>query len=154
MHEPDGLNKTRIRNLEQTQNCILPIAGKFCAELGCGTGMCGVALARAGACPVLLTDGNETVVENCRCNLELNGVETCSGACAGSEPPNTIQVPVSLHPVLRHKLRSRYVGPSAALLASAAALRCHCWQSASICGDSELARISRPFCDTANRARR
>lgn len=55
-----------------------PFAGKFCIELGCGTGMVGVALARAGASPLLLTDGNAEAVGNCRRNLALNGVEVQS----------------------------------------------------------------------------
>ena len=71
-------------------------AGKRCLELGCGTGMVGVALARAGAAELLLTDGNADAVANCRRNLALNGVDvdpisgqsnvqvsdTSAGACA------------------------------------------------------------------------
>lgn len=52
--------------------------GKSCIELGCGTGVVGVALARAGASPLLLTDGNAEAVANCCRNLALNGVEVQS----------------------------------------------------------------------------
>lgn len=43
-------------------------------ELGCGTGMVGVALSRVGAAGLLLTDGNADTVANCQRNLALNGV--------------------------------------------------------------------------------
>ncbi len=54
-------------------------AGKACLELGCGTGLTGVALARVGARPVL-TDGAAFALDNCRANLELNGIAVQPGA--------------------------------------------------------------------------
>ena len=48
-------------------------AGKTCIELGAGTGVVGISLARVGAARVVLTDGNGATVENCRHNLKLNG---------------------------------------------------------------------------------
>lgn len=48
--------------------------GRCCLEVGCGAGMVGVALHRAGARHVILTDGNPEAVANCRRNLALNGV--------------------------------------------------------------------------------
>ncbi|KAL4447665.1 hypothetical protein ABPG75_004884 [Micractinium tetrahymenae] len=50
------------------------VAGRCCLEVGCGAGMVGVALHRAGASHVILTDGNPEAVANCRRNLALNGV--------------------------------------------------------------------------------
>ncbi|KAL4428674.1 hypothetical protein ABPG77_009780 [Micractinium sp. CCAP 211/92] len=50
------------------------VAGRCCLEVGCGAGMVGVALHRAGARHVILTDGNPEAVANCRRNLALNGV--------------------------------------------------------------------------------
>jgi hypothetical protein len=67
-------------------------AGKACLELGCGTGMVGVALARAGARSVVLTDGNAAVVDNCCANLALNGMDARPGASAVADPPDGIQV--------------------------------------------------------------
>lgn len=48
-------------------------ADKSCLELGAGTGVVGISLARMGAARVLLTDGNSATVENCSHNLQLNG---------------------------------------------------------------------------------
>ncbi len=50
-------------------------AGKTCVELGCGTGLVGICLARLGACAAIsLTDGNSQSLENCCRNLQQNGV--------------------------------------------------------------------------------
>lgn len=52
---------------------MLP-TGRCCLEIGCGAGMVGVALHRAGAAHTILTDGNPGAVSNCRRNLLLNGL--------------------------------------------------------------------------------
>lgn len=49
-------------------------AGRRCLELGTGTGLTGVALARAGAAHVLCTDGDLEALANSERNLRLNGV--------------------------------------------------------------------------------
>jgi len=46
--------------------------GRRCLELGSGPGTVGVALARAGAAQVALTDGDGDTVENARRNMGLN----------------------------------------------------------------------------------
>ena len=48
-------------------------AGKTVLELGCGSGLLGVILARLGAHAVL-TDGSAPTLANCMHNLHLNGV--------------------------------------------------------------------------------
>lgn len=62
-------------------------AGRCCLEVGCGAGMVGVALHRACARHIILTDGNPEAVANCRRNLALNGVpllpEAAGSAGAG-----------------------------------------------------------------------
>lgn len=59
-------------DLQQELNFVLMHPGRRCVELGCGTGMVGVALCRIGAAAVQLTDGNAAAVHNCRHNLEIN----------------------------------------------------------------------------------
>ncbi|PRW60868.1 methyltransferase family [Chlorella sorokiniana] len=56
------------------------VAGRVCLEIGCGAGMVGVALHRAGAAHVLCTDGDAQTVANCRFNLQLNGVPLAAGS--------------------------------------------------------------------------
>ena len=51
-------------------------AGRKCLELGCGSGVVGVALSRAGAARILLTDGNSDAVQNCEHNMRLNDCKT------------------------------------------------------------------------------
>jgi hypothetical protein len=58
-------------------------AGRSILELGCGTGMAGVALHRAGAARVVCTDGNPQTVANCAANLRLNGVPLAGDGGAG-----------------------------------------------------------------------
>ncbi|KAI7837557.1 hypothetical protein COHA_008572 [Chlorella ohadii] len=58
------------------------IAGRACLEIGCGAGMVGVALHRAGAAHVLCTDGDSQTVVNCRFNLQLNGVPLANSTCS------------------------------------------------------------------------
>lgn len=48
-------------------------AGKQCLELGSGSGVVGIALHRAEASHIMLTDGNSAAVQNCIHNLNLNG---------------------------------------------------------------------------------
>lgn len=48
--------------------------GRRCLELGCGAGVVGVCLSRAGAADVVCTDGDMETVANCRRNLEANGL--------------------------------------------------------------------------------
>ena len=48
--------------------------GRRCLELGCGPGAVGVALVRAGAAQVVLTDGDAETVQNAHRNMGLNGV--------------------------------------------------------------------------------
>ena len=57
--------------------------GRCCLELGCGSGMVGVALHRCGAARVILTDGNLETVANCRRNLALNGLPVQQGYAGG-----------------------------------------------------------------------
>ena len=60
---------------EYVMNRSEEFRGRMCVELGCGCGMVGVALSRMGGCgPVVLTDGDEDTLENCRFNLKENGV--------------------------------------------------------------------------------
>ena len=55
-------------------------AGRTCLEIGCGAGMVGVALHRAGTAHVLCTDGDAQTVANCQVNLQLNGVPLANGS--------------------------------------------------------------------------
>ncbi len=48
--------------------------GRRCLELGCGTGVVGMAAARAGAQHVRLTDGDAGAMANCTFNCRLNGL--------------------------------------------------------------------------------
>jgi len=60
---------------EYVMNRVEEFRGRVCVELGCGCGMVGVALSRMGGCgPVVSTDGDEDTLENCRFNMEENGV--------------------------------------------------------------------------------
>lgn len=43
-------------------------------ELGCGAGVTGIGLHRVGASAVVLTDSDASSLQNCRHNLEINGV--------------------------------------------------------------------------------
>jgi hypothetical protein len=60
--------------------------GRRVLELGCGSGLVGLALqhvaARQGGAPaeVVLSDGDESSISNCRFNLALNGVSGALGA--------------------------------------------------------------------------
>ncbi|CAM9968297.1 unnamed protein product, partial [Choristocarpus tenellus] len=45
-------------------------------ELGAGAGICGIVAAKALACPVLLTDKDEGVLENLRYNVTLNELQS------------------------------------------------------------------------------
>ncbi len=47
-------------------------------ELGCGLGLCSIEAARQGACHVIATDGDPSIVELVRKNLAHNGFESCS----------------------------------------------------------------------------
>lgn len=60
-------------------------AGQKCLELGCGTGVVGIAVCRSRAANIMLTDGNHAAVQNCECNLSLNGckVDTPQTATPG-----------------------------------------------------------------------
>jgi predicted nicotinamide N-methyase len=60
------------------------VEGRRCLELGCGAGLVGVALHRAGASQVVCTDGNLQTLDNCRANLELNAVPLAAAAGAGA----------------------------------------------------------------------
>lgn len=50
------------------------LAGKRCIDVGCGSGLAGVALHRAGAAQAILADGDAGTVHNCARNIHLNGV--------------------------------------------------------------------------------
>ncbi|CAD7695028.1 unnamed protein product [Ostreobium quekettii] len=50
-------------------------SGRSILELGSGTGLVAVCLARVGARLAILTDGQQKAVENCRHNLNLNGIK-------------------------------------------------------------------------------
>lgn len=71
-------------------------AGKHCVELGCGAGLVGVCLRRAGAQPVLLTDGNEAALANCSRNLKQNGADAVSTALLDWESPCSLRPDVVL----------------------------------------------------------
>ena len=43
-------------------------------ELGCGSGLLGICLQRAGAGHIVLTDGDIATLENCRHNLSVNNI--------------------------------------------------------------------------------
>lgn len=45
-----------------------------CIELGAGVGLLGMAASRCGVSRVHLTDGNVSVLDIIRCNLERNGL--------------------------------------------------------------------------------
>jgi tRNA1(Val) A37 N6-methylase TrmN6 len=54
----------------------MDLEGKDVLELGAGTGICGIFIAKNNNCRrVLITDGVEESVELIRENLEMNGVE-------------------------------------------------------------------------------
>lgn len=62
--------------------------GQNCLELGCGAGVVGVALSRACAAVVQLTDGNAAAVGNCKHNLAINFcTSTPEFALAGDQDP-------------------------------------------------------------------
>ncbi|GMH44891.1 hypothetical protein BSKO_12848 [Bryopsis sp. KO-2023] len=48
--------------------------GKVSVELGSGAGLVGICLDRVGCSTSVLTDGNIEALQNCRTNLDLNGV--------------------------------------------------------------------------------
>ena len=83
------------------------VEGKRCLELGCGTGLVGVSLVRAGASRVLLSDGNEEAVSNCHQNIEFNlrgaSISTgygCETSADSLGPPGTRHA----HPHIRVEL--------------------------------------------------
>ena len=57
--------------------------GRRCLELGCGPGAVGVALVRAGAAQVVLTDGDAETVQNAHRNMGLNGVSVLEAGGGG-----------------------------------------------------------------------
>lgn len=61
-------------------------------ELGCGSGAVGVAVARAAAAQVLLTDGDAASVHNCIINCWLNGlnVKTWQVGCHRAWPKDEL----------------------------------------------------------------
>eukprot|EP00887_Chlorella_sp_A99_P003070 scaffold9.g3070.t1 len=72
-------------------------AGAACLELGCGAGMVGVALHRAGARRVLCTDGDAGAVANCALNLRLNGLAPAGGGASASASGSREGMPSATH---------------------------------------------------------
>jgi len=58
--------------LLEREDIRLLIRGKRVIELGCGTGVCGLGFALAGASQIVLTDGEETVCALARANVSRN----------------------------------------------------------------------------------
>ncbi len=55
--------------------CSVPMTGRSCVDLGCGSGLVGVAALQAGAQSCLATDSDPVALEAARVNAEGNGVE-------------------------------------------------------------------------------
>ena len=64
------------------QHVATMVQNQRICELGAGVGLCGIVASRLGAKSVLMTDGDTTVLENLRHNVDLNSTTTTAAAAA------------------------------------------------------------------------
>lgn len=75
-------------NHETTSMCVelmqeVDLDGKIVLDMGCGSGILGIATAKLGASKVLLSDIDPQAVEASEANVKLNGVESLCEVVGG-----------------------------------------------------------------------
>ncbi len=75
--------KLCLRFLEQAD-----VAGKACADIGCGSGILGAAALKLGASSCYMSDIDPQAVDAAKRNLAANGVLDKADVCVGSVPQN------------------------------------------------------------------
>ena len=71
------------------QHVATMVQNQRMCELGAGVGLCGIVASRLGAKSVLMTDGDTTVLENLRHNVDLNSTTDTTTAAAADSPSET-----------------------------------------------------------------
>lgn len=77
------------------QHVATMVQNQRICELGAGVGLCGIVASRLGAKSVLMTDGDTTVLENLRHNVDLNSTTDTTAAAADSPSETTAATSIS-----------------------------------------------------------